>query len=334
VVRQVLKHPAGQPKRGIVGFRVHHLGWVVGGITVGTIMGYARVPQAAVEGGAHESTLRAGGAERVFLDHSDSSFPADRPQWAACLASIRSGDTLVVSRLIHLGSSLRMVIDILDDLGRRGVNIRSLTEQAIDTTTRRGSGLFDIVGVFATLRADTLSTNIVRGLQSARAEGRVGGRPSVVTPELLERARLMRGEGRSIAHTARALGVGASSISRALLRPDPAQAENPTEHRVFFRDIKPYEMPDSLEELRGPSAGLLELPHSVYWGPLRSVSLDNPSGIRKAYQAVVREGTAKDQALLLNCDVLRREWSELALPDRVRVMWEQRFPELALVVAP
>ncbi len=105
------------------------------------------------------------------------------------------------------------------------------------------------------------------------------------------------------------------------------------DRRVFFRDIKPYEMPASLQDLRGPPGGALVLPHSVYWGPKRTVSLDTPSGVHKAYQAVIREGTAEDQALVLNRDVLQREWAELTLPDRVRVMWESRFPQLALPVS-
>lgn len=102
---------------------------------------------------------------------------------------------------------------------------------------------------------------------------------------------------------------------------------------MFFRDIKPYETPASLNELQGPAGGVLELPHSVYWGPERTVDLDTSAGISKTYQAALREGTADEQARLLNRDVLLREWSELALPDRVRVMWESRFPELRIQVS-
>lgn len=142
----------------------------------------------------------------------------------------------------------------------------------------------------------------------------------------------MRAEGRSIAHIAGVLGVGASSVSRALMKLDQNEAARTGERRVFFRDTKPYEVPESLDKLRGPTGGVIELPHSVYWGPDRTVSLDTPSGIRKAYQAVLREGTADDQAFILNRDVLQREWAELALPDRVRVMWESRFPQLVVPV--
>lgn len=114
---------------------------------------------------------------------------------------------------------------------------------------------------------------------------------------------------------------------------EPYVAEAPSaapvsEERVFFRDIKPYEVPASLNDLRGPAAGSIELPHAVYWGPDRRVDLDTVDGSVKAYQAVIREGTAEDQSQILNRDRLLGLWASLTLPDRVRLVWEERFPEL------
>ena len=295
-------------------------------------IGYARVSKNDQNPAAQEAELRAAGAERVFADHGESSRIADRPQWLACLDDLRAGDTLMVRRLDRLGGSERIIIETLNDLGRRGVNIKSLTEPMIDTTTRGGRALFGIVAVFAQLRVDTIRENTMRGLQLARSQGRIGGRPSVITPERLAEARRMRAGGRSISHIANVLGVGASSVSRALATVDQNTAATPVVRRVFFRDTKPYEVPDSLDELQGPAGGAFELPHSVYWGPERTVDLDTPAGIHKTYQAALREGTASEQARLLNRDVLLREWAELALPDRVRVMWESRFPELRVAV--
>ncbi len=297
-------------------------------------IGYARVSKNEQNPAVQEAELRAAGAERVFIDHGESSRIADRPQWLACLDYLRAGDTLMVRRLDRLGGSERIIIETLNDLERRGVNIKSLTEPMIDTTTPMGRALFGIVAVFAQLRVDTIRENTMRGLQFARSQGRVGGRPSVITPERLAEARRMRAEGRSIAHIATVLGVGASSVSRALAKLDQDTAAAPAaKRRVFFRDTKPYEVPASLDELQGPAGGVLELPHSVYWGPERSADLDTPAGIRKTYQAALNEGTAAEQARLLNRDVLLREWGELALPDRVRVMWESRFPELRVPVS-
>lgn len=300
---------------------------------MGNTIGYARVSKNEQNPAAQEAELRAAGAGRVFVDHGESSRIMDRPQWLACLDYIRAGDTLMVRRLDRLGGSERIIIETLNDLERRGVNIKSLTEPMIDTTTPMGRALFGIVAVFAQLRVDTIRENTMRGLQFARSEGRVGGRPSVISSERLAEARRMRADGRSIAHIAGVLGVGASSVSRALAKLDQETTTTTAERRVYFRDTKPYEAPASLDELQGPAAGALELPHSVYWGPERTVDLDTPSGIRKTYQAALREGTAEEQASILNRDVLLREWGELALPDRLRAIWESRFPELRTSVS-
>ncbi|PDQ34952.1 MAG: hypothetical protein B5766_08650 [Candidatus Lumbricidophila eiseniae] len=102
------------------------------------------------------------------------------------------------------------------ELHDRGVNIKSLTEPDIDTTTPMGRALFGIVAVFAQLRVDTIRDNTKRGLAHARAEGRVGGRPSVMTPERIEQALRMRADNHSIVQIAKVLGVGKSSVSRVL----------------------------------------------------------------------------------------------------------------------
>ncbi|WP_414788088.1 recombinase family protein, partial [Escherichia coli] len=79
-------------------------------------------------------------------------------------------------------------IETLHDLDRRGVNIKSLTEPMIDTTTPMGRALFGMVAVFAQLRVDTIRENTMRGLAHAKAQGRVGGRPSKMTPEKIAQA--------------------------------------------------------------------------------------------------------------------------------------------------
>jgi DNA invertase Pin-like site-specific DNA recombinase len=88
----------------------------------------------------------------------------------------------------------------------------------IDTTTPMGRALYGIVAVFAQLRVDTIRGNTTRGLDYARSQGRVGGRPSVMTPERIATAERMRAEQQSWASIARVLGVGATSVRRALDR--------------------------------------------------------------------------------------------------------------------
>ncbi len=291
------------------------------------VVGYATVQQASDDLTEQEAALRGAGADRVFVDRVETSSTGPRPQWRACVEGLDPGDSVVVPTLGVLGETERVVVEALADLSRRGVGIRSIAEPAIDTSPQ-GGALYDIVAVFEGLRAERIRERTLRGLHRARSEGRVGGRPSVMTAERMAEARRLRARGASIAEIARSIGVGSSSVSRALAKHRVGADAPEAEARVFFRDTKPYEAPATLDDLEGPARGTVDLPHSVYWGPERAVDLGTPGGIRKAYQAVLREGTAADQTRLLNREVLRREWNELALPDRVRVLWESRFPEL------
>ncbi|WEG08318.1 recombinase family protein [Microbacterium horticulturae] len=182
------------------------------------VIGYARVSKRDQNPDAQEAELRAAGCSRVFVDHGQSSRIIDRPQWVACLDYLRPGDILKVRRLDRLAGSERILIETLHDLDNRGVNIVSLTEPLIDTTSPMGRALFGIVAVFAQLRVDTIRENTLRGLDYARTQGRIGGRPTVMTAERVAVAERMRAEHHSWESIARVLGVGASSVRRALGR--------------------------------------------------------------------------------------------------------------------
>ncbi|MGF3057321.1 recombinase family protein [Microbacterium sp. YY-01] len=183
---------------------------------MGHIVGYARVSKREQNPNAQTAELRAAGCDRVFVDHGESSRVADRPQWLACLDYLRQGDTLKVRRLDRLAGSERMLIETLQDLEARQVNIVSLTEPMIDTTTPMGRALYGIVAVFAQLRVDTIRENTLRGLEYARSQGRSGGRPTVMTPERIATAERLRAENQSWEAIGRVLGVGASSVRRSL----------------------------------------------------------------------------------------------------------------------
>lgn len=187
---------------------------------MGHVVGYARVSTSDQDAGAQEQALRAAGAVRVFVDQGASSRRADRPQWLACLDYLREGDTLAVWRLDRLAGTQTLAIETITELHERGVQIKSLTEPDIDTTTPMGRALFGIVAVFAQLRVDTIRENTRAGLARARSEGRVGGRPTVMTPAKVRQAVRLRAEGESLSYISRELGVSRQAVRRALSRQD------------------------------------------------------------------------------------------------------------------
>ena len=123
----------------------------------------------------------------MFTDKASGSLDR-RPQLDRLLDQLRPGDTVVVWRLDRLGRSLKHLIELIEDLAEREVGFRSLTE-GMDTTTSGGKLVFSIFGALAEFERSLIRERTMAGLAAARSRGRVGGRPSVMTPEKIKVAR-------------------------------------------------------------------------------------------------------------------------------------------------
>lgn len=101
------------------------------------------------------------------------------------------------------------------------------------------------------------------------------------------------------------------------------------DRRTRYADLKPYAFPSSLDELHGPAEGSVDLPLHILWAPgSKVISLDSVAGKRRAYQAVLSEGSDHDICRFINKNELIHIWPDLNLPINVAKGWEQRFPEL------
>lgn len=180
------------------------------------VIGYARTSTAVQDAAAQIDALNEAGADRVYVDVGASSRRRDRPEWIRCNEHLREGDVLLVYRLDRLAGSTDHMIELIHDLGERGIHLRSLTEPEIDTTSPMGRALLGIVAVFAQLRVDTIRQNTRDGLARARARGRVGGRPSVQTAERKAAALALREGGASYRQIGEAIGVSEATVRRML----------------------------------------------------------------------------------------------------------------------
>lgn len=184
----------------------------------GAIVGYARVSTKDQSVDAQRAELEAAGATRVFVDYGHSSRITDRPQWVACLDYLRPGDTLLVRALDRIAGTERIALEVIRELADRGARLRSLTEPALDVDVTTPWGHRRDHGGLAQLRVTTIRENTRRGLEHARSQGRIGGRPTVMTPERLEAAQQLRAGGMSLQKIAEALGVSRATVGRALER--------------------------------------------------------------------------------------------------------------------
>jgi len=177
------------------------------------LIGYARVSTA--EGrqilDRQLDALKDAGCERVFEDRA--SGVSHRPQLAACLDYLRQGDVLVVLDLDRLGRRAGELISLIDELDHRGIGFRALNSP-MDTTEPAGRAFLQIQAAFAEMERSVIRQRIREGVKAARARGRKGGRPRVMTPEKLRYAQnLMADQTRSIPDICRELGsIPASTL--------------------------------------------------------------------------------------------------------------------------
>jgi len=98
----------------------------------------------------------------------------ERRELKKVMGVLRSGDTLVVTRLDRLGRSAKDLLDIVTSLEERGVDFEVL-EQSINTKTPEGKMLFTIISSFAEFKRAIMRDKTIEGLAAARARGRMGG---------------------------------------------------------------------------------------------------------------------------------------------------------------
>ena len=194
------------------------------------LIGYARVSTGEQTTAAQVAALKTSGCELIFRDNA-SGGRWDRPELHKLLSQLRKGDVLVVWTLDRLSRSLRDVLTIMERVQERHAGFRSLKE-AVDTTTPAGRMMMQMVGAFAEFERAMLKERTKAGLDAARKEGRIGGRPPKLKPhQQQEIVTLVKQGKKTAADAARLFGVHPATVSRLLRRRDshrgPSTATDP-----------------------------------------------------------------------------------------------------------
>lgn len=118
--------------------------------------------------------LNAGVAPEKIYKDMESGAKIDRIELNYMLKSLNPGDTVVVWKLDRLGRNFTQMILTIDDLKKRGIKIKSLTEfHGIDVNTNTASGqmFFRMMAIFAQLERDVNVERINSGLAEAKRRG-------------------------------------------------------------------------------------------------------------------------------------------------------------------
>lgn len=177
------------------------------------LVGYARVSTHEQDAELQRVALREAGCGRLF-EETASGAQRDRPQLVAALEFMREGDTLIVWKLDRLARSLKQLIETVEALEERGGHFRSLTEN-IDTATPNGRLIFHVFGALAEFERGLIRERTMAGLASARARGRVGGRPRSLSDGKAKAAKAMLAAGElTVVEVADHIGVSPATLYR------------------------------------------------------------------------------------------------------------------------
>jgi DNA invertase Pin-like site-specific DNA recombinase len=102
-----------------------------------TTYGYARVSTDGQSLASQDAELHAAGCAKVYAEKI-SGARSDRPELAKVLKRLDTGDVLIVTRLDRLARSTRDLLNILDDIAKRGAGFKSLHDSWADTTSAHG----------------------------------------------------------------------------------------------------------------------------------------------------------------------------------------------------
>jgi DNA invertase Pin-like site-specific DNA recombinase len=112
----------------------------------------------------------------------------------------------------RFGRSLQNLVTFLEEIHAGKIDLY-LHQQGFDTTTPAGKALFQMCGVFAEFERAMIQERVRAGLQRAKAQGKVLGRPRI-SSATEGRIQDLRGQGHGMISIAKELGVGVGTVQR------------------------------------------------------------------------------------------------------------------------
>lgn len=157
------------------------------------------------------------GVEKVYIDKASGKRGAARPQLEKMMGYVREGDTVVVESFSRFARSTRDLLDLVEQLEKKGVEFISQKE-SIDTTTPQGKFMLTVFGALAELEREQLLQRQKEGIAAAKAEGKYKGRkPLQIDRHLLKTIHKQWYNNEiTTAHAMRVLGVSRNTFYRRM----------------------------------------------------------------------------------------------------------------------
>lgn len=140
-------------------------------------IGYVRVSTVDQHEDRQLVTMEKYGVEKIFMEKA-SGRDANRKELKAMLDFAREGDTIIVHDFSRLARSTKDLLDIVETLKAKNINLVSAKE-CIDSSTPTGKLMLTMVGAIAEFERTNLLERQREGIAIAKQKGVYKGRKPV-----------------------------------------------------------------------------------------------------------------------------------------------------------
>ncbi|WP_236869658.1 recombinase family protein [Candidatus Bandiella numerosa] len=180
-------------------------------------IGYARVSSSTQDLELQKEELLKAGCEKIFSE-SVSGKDNNRTQLIEMIASLRAKDVVVVYKIDRIARSLKGLIEIVELLKDKKVDLVSLDSgDRVDTTSPMGKAFFQIAGVFAELERSMINARTKAGIEKAKIDGvkfgRTLGSKNPKTAAKIEKMKIFLRAGKSYDWITKELSVSKKTVA-------------------------------------------------------------------------------------------------------------------------
>lgn len=154
----------------------------------------------------------------LYVDRSTGSSRKGREELEQMLVDLKSGDEVIVLSIDRLARSTLDLLNIVEDIKKRGASLRSLHEAWLDTREDNASGEFmlTIMAGLAEMERKQINKRVKEGIEVAKKKGVKFGRPVADQERVGHALDLYDSDSYTVKEIERLTGISKSTLYRRI----------------------------------------------------------------------------------------------------------------------
>ena len=183
---------------------------------------YIRVSTEEQNEARQMEAMKGFGIDKYFIEKKSGKNTTDRPQLQAMLEFVREGDTVYIHSLDRLARSTQDLLNIVEQLQAKGVELHS-DKEAIDSNTPTGKLMLTMIAAINQFERENLLERQREGIAIAKEQGKYKGRKQV-KPEAWEEAysKYKAREIKSVSELAKVLAISRPTVYKLIEQEEQA----------------------------------------------------------------------------------------------------------------